>query len=126
MDNETHLHLLQLLQHQPDLSQRQLAKALGASLGKTNYCLKALAEKGWVKAGNFRRSKHKGTYMYILTPSGLAAKAALTVRFLQRKEAEHKQLLAEIEELRRQVATQQASRGAVPEPEPDRVGPPPF
>lgn len=104
MDNETHLHLLQLLQRQPDLSQRQLAQALGISLGKTNYCLKALIEKGWVKTGNFRHNRNKTVYLYLLTPRGLSGKARLTLRFLRRKEAEHDALMQEIAELRQQVA----------------------
>ncbi|MCK9515357.1 MAG: MarR family EPS-associated transcriptional regulator [Ottowia sp.] len=104
MDNETHLHLLQLLQRQPDLSQRQLARALGISLGKTNYCLKALVEKGWIKADNFRNSQNKAKYLYVLTPRGLAGKARLTLRFLRRKEAEYQTLMHEIAELRQQVA----------------------
>lgn len=104
LDNETHLHLLQLLQRQPDLSQRQLARALGISLGKTNYCLKALVEKGWIKADNFRNSQNKAKYLYVLTPRGLAGKARLTLRFLRRKEAEYQTLMHEIAELRQQVA----------------------
>lgn len=104
MDNETHLHLLQLLQHQPDLSQRQLAHALGISLGKTNYCLKALVEKGWIKTGNFKNNRNKASYLYMLTPHGLAGKARLTLRFLRRKEAEHEALMQEIARLRQQVA----------------------
>lgn len=104
MDNETHLHLLRLLQRQPNLSQRQLAQTLGISLGKTNYCLRALIEKGWVKTGNFTRNRNKAAYLYLLTPRGLAGKAHLTLRFLCRKEAEHAALIQEIDELRQQVA----------------------
>jgi len=100
---ETRLTLLRTLETTPDLSQRALARKLGISLGKTNYCLKALIERGWVKAGNFGKSKHKGRYIYQLTPSGLAAKARITQRFLKRKLEEHEQILKEIEELRREV-----------------------
>lgn len=103
---EIHYQLLRLLEQEPHLSQRELAKRLGISLGKVNYCLRALAEKGWVKAGNFYRSANKRAYLYLLTPRGLTEKAALTLRFLRRKEAEHQSLLAEIEELREQVAAQ--------------------
>ena len=103
MDNETHLHLLRLLQRQPNLSQRQLAQTLGISLGKTNYCLRALIEKGWVKTDNFTRSRNKAAYLYLLTPRGLSGKARLTLRFLRRKEAEHEALMQEIADLRQQV-----------------------
>jgi len=100
---ETRLTLLRTLESNPDLSQRALARKLGISLGKTNYCLKALIEKGWVKVGNFGKSQHKSRYIYQLTPSGIAAKARITQRFLKRKLEEHEQILKEIEELRREV-----------------------
>jgi EPS-associated MarR family transcriptional regulator len=93
--------LLKLLAEQPDASQRQLAEALGISLGKANYCIKALLDKGWVKARNFKNSKHKLAYAYVLTPSGLDAKARITARFLKRKVAEDEALKAEIEQPRR-------------------------
>lgn len=103
---EVHYQLLHLLEQEPQLSQRELAKRLGISLGKVNYCIRALAEKGWVKAGNFYRNPNKRAYLYILTPRGMKEKAALTLRFLRRKEAEHQVLLAEIESLRRAVKDQ--------------------
>ena len=99
---ETRFRLLRALESQPELSQRQLAALLGVSLGKTHYCLKALIEKGWVKAGNFSRSPHKHRYLYQLTPSGVAARARLTKKFLQAKRAEHARLTEEIERLMRE------------------------
>lgn len=95
---------MRLLEADPALSQRQLAAALGISLGRTNHCLKALIEKGLVKVGNFRRSTRKLGYLYLLTPQGLEQKARLAARFLARKEAEHAALVREIEELRQEVA----------------------
>ena len=103
MNLETRLTLLRTLETNPDLSQRALARKLGISLGKTNYCLKALIERGWIKAGNFGKSKHKSHYIYQLTPSGIAAKARITQRFLKRKLEEHEQLIKEIEQLRQEV-----------------------
>ncbi len=103
MDLETRLQLLRLLDRNPDLSQRDLARELGISLGKTHYALRALIERGWVKAGNFGRSRSKHRYLYQLTPSGLAAKARITQRFLKRKLEEHKALTRQIEEIRREI-----------------------
>lgn len=91
--------VLRLLQAKPDMTQRELAQALGVSLGKTNYCLKALLEKGLLKVHNFQSSQRKLAYAYLLTPSGIAEKAALTGRFLQYKIAEFEALKAEIESL---------------------------
>lgn len=107
MHDDTHFHLLQLLQENPNISQRALAAELGISLGKVNYCVRALVDKGWVKVNNFRKSERKGAYLYQLTPKGISEKAALTVRFLRHKEAEHQRLLTEIEALRRMVAEQE-------------------
>ena len=103
VSDDAHFKLMRLLEQQPDLSQRELAEHLGVSLGKLNYCLRALMEKGWVKAENFRRSNNKKAYLYKLTPGGLREKAALTVQFLQRKEAEHDALLEEINQLRQEI-----------------------
>jgi EPS-associated MarR family transcriptional regulator len=100
---EAHYRLLRLLQDEPQLSQREIAQRLGVSLGKVNYCVQALAEKGWLKAGNFYRSRNKRAYLYKLTPRGIAEKAAMTARFLRRKEAEHRALLSEIKMLRQEM-----------------------
>ena len=91
---------MRILQDNPDLTQRELAEQLGISVGGLNYCLKALMEKGLVKMKNFAHSKNKFGYVYVLTPSGMAEKAAITQRFLQRKMAEYEALKAEIEALR--------------------------
>lgn len=85
------------------MSQRELAEHLGVSLGKANYCLKALIEKGQVKARNFRNSDNKRSYLYLLTPKGMERKAAITVAFLQRKMQEYEDLKTEIAELQREV-----------------------
>ncbi len=85
------------------MSQRDLADALGVSLGKANYCLKALLDKGFIKMQSFRRSQNKLAYAYLLTPIGIAEKAGLTVRFLERKVAEYESLTLEIEVLKSEV-----------------------
>ncbi|MBE0627413.1 MAG: MarR family EPS-associated transcriptional regulator [Burkholderiales bacterium] len=94
------LELLKLLQEQPQMSQRDLAQAMGVSLGKANYCLKALMDKGLVKFGNFRKNPHKEKYAYLLTPAGLEEKTRITMAFLRRKVAEYEALEKEIEQLR--------------------------
>jgi EPS-associated MarR family transcriptional regulator len=94
------LQLLKLLQTHPHLSQRELADSMGVSLGKINYCLRALIQKGQVKLGNFRQSKKKRQYAYLLTPSGIEEKTRITLAFLKLKEAEFEQLKMEIEVLR--------------------------
>lgn len=101
---DTHLKVLRLLQANPHMNQRELAAALGVSLGKTNFCLRALLDKELLKAQNFHNSKRKLAYAYLLTPAGLAEKAALTRRFLARKVQEFELLKAEIESLRREAA----------------------
>jgi EPS-associated MarR family transcriptional regulator len=100
---DTHLRLLRLLEANPDLSQRDLARALGTSLGKTNYCLNALIDKGLVKVRNFRNNQNKLGYAYLLTPRGIESKATITVHFLKRKMAEYELLKNEIEQLQREV-----------------------
>lgn len=108
LDDATRYRLLKRLHADPDVSQRALAKELGISLGKLNYCLQAVIAKGWVKAGNFTRSGNKQAYVYYLTPQGLEEKARVTVRFLKRKLQEYEALEREIEELRREVASESA------------------
>ena len=104
MDDETHYKLLRRLEANPNTSQRKLAKALGISLGRTNFCLKAIIDKGWVKARNFRRSDNKLAYFYVLTPKGLRAKTKLTANYLKRKLQEYDALQREIEQLQREAA----------------------
>ena len=100
-----HYRVLRLIEEQPEISQRELSRALGVSLGKTHYLLKALLDKGLVKANNFRRSDNKLAYAYLLTPSGIAAKLDLTRRFLQLKEVEYQAAREEIERLRLELDT---------------------
>jgi len=107
INEETHLQLMRLLEQSPDLSQRGLSKAMGVSLGKVNYCLKALAEVGWIKAGNFARSKNKAGYAYVLTPSGVKNKAQLTARFLERKQQQYELLKREIELLKKEIGSEE-------------------
>lgn len=96
-------HLLCQLTHEPAASQRGLAERFGVSLGKVNYCLRALVDKGLVKANNFRRSDNKRAYAYVLTPAGLEEKGRLTKAFLQRKLAEFEVLQQEIQALRQEA-----------------------
>lgn len=102
---ESHLKALRLLEANPDLSQRELAQALGISLGKTNYCVRALLDKGLIKVQNFRNSDNKLGYAYLLTPAGIAAKADLTRSFLKLKIREYENLKREIEQLKRESQT---------------------
>ncbi len=101
---DTHLRLLRLLEARPELSQRILARELGTSLGKVNYCLNALIDKGWVKMRNFRDNQNKLGYAYLLTPRGIERKAAITVQFLRRKMDEYEALKREIEQLQLELA----------------------
>ncbi|MCP4407559.1 MAG: MarR family EPS-associated transcriptional regulator [Gammaproteobacteria bacterium] len=103
MQEDMRFRILRLLRENPELSQRELADAVGVSLGATNYCLSALIDRGFVKLGNFSASDDKRRYAYILTPRGLTEKASLTGRFLKRKKAEYVALKAEIEALQKEV-----------------------
>lgn len=98
-----HYRLLKYLAERPDATQRQVARELGMSLGKANYCLHALMEKGLVKVRNFRNSEHKSAYAYILTAQGIQAKIDVTYAFLRRKMAEYDDLQKEIERLTAEV-----------------------
>jgi len=106
-NQELEYQALKILEQQPDLTQRQLAKELGVSLGKTHYLIKSLIDVGWVKLDNFQRSDSKWGYAYLLTPMGIIEKAAITARFLVRKQREHTQLQEEIAELQEEVRQQQ-------------------
>jgi EPS-associated MarR family transcriptional regulator len=99
---DARFRLLQALEQNPEATQRELAAALGLSLGAINYSLKALAERGLVKLGNFTRSDRKLGYAYVLTPAGLAEKAGLARRFMARKREEYEALREELEELKLQ------------------------
>ena len=102
--DEIQLKVLRILHEQPELSQRNLAKELGVSLGGINYCFKALVDKGWIKLENFSASKHKLGYIYVLTPSGLKSKSLLTIDFLKKKLLEYEQLSNEINVLKAEAA----------------------
>ena len=96
---EAHFRVLQLIQDNPHLTQRELARQLGVSLGKANFCINALIQKGFIKAENFRRNDNKLGYLYVLTPAGLDEKARATVGFLRRKMSEYEALKVEIAHL---------------------------
>jgi EPS-associated MarR family transcriptional regulator len=100
---EVHLRILRILEEAPQISQRQLAERLGASLGKTNYLLKALLAKGYIKAGNFLRAADKLKYVYLLTPEGIHAKLRLTRDYLARKEQEYIAMKEEIDHMRAEL-----------------------
>ena len=103
LTDEYRSKILRILEEDPEISQRDLARELGISLGKANYCLRALMEKGLVKANNFKNSNNKAAYMYFLTRKGFSEKARATTRFLERKMAEFEALQREIEILRREA-----------------------
>ena len=106
-NQELEYRVLKILERQPDLTQRQLAAELGASLGKTHYLVNSLIDVGWVKLDNFQRSDNKWGYAYLLTPKGIVEKAAITARFLVRKKQEFDNLQLEIQQLQEEVRQQQ-------------------
>lgn len=103
LDDETHYKVMRLLEANPKMSQRDVARELDVSLGKVNYCLQALMERGWVKATNFKNSQNKAAYIYLLTPRGIEQKARLAVRFLRIKMREYERLRVEIEQIRHEA-----------------------
>lgn len=114
LTDEDRYRILSRLAQDPNASQRTLAQELGLSLGKVNYCLKALIEKGLLKANNFRTSDNKRAYMYYLTPKGLEEKSKVTIRFLGRKLADYEALTQEIERLRTEAQLELARYSTVP------------
>src|SRR5690554_4054429 len=108
--DEHHLKVLRLLEANPDMSQRELAEALGVSVGKTNYCIRALVDKGLLKMKNFRNSQNKVAYAYLLTPAGIKEKVELTKRFLQRRVVEYERLKKEIEALESELQKSQEGK----------------
>ena len=100
---ELEYKVLNWLEKNPNMTQRQLAKELGVSLGKAHYLINSLIQVGWVKLDNFKRSDNKMGYMYLLTPKGINEKAMITKTFLARKENEYQQLRREIEQLKSEV-----------------------
>ncbi len=107
-DSDLNYELLRHMADQPAASQRGLAARLGVSVGKVNYCLRALVDKGWIKVQSFRRSDNKLAYTYLLTPSGASEKMRLTKAFLARKEQEFEQLHRDIDALRRELLNTQS------------------
>ena len=95
-DNQDHFEVLRKIRAKPETTQRELADELGFSLGKLNYCLKALRAKGLIKIENFRTNPNKINYIYVLTPKGIAEKTKLTINFMKRKMKEYEELKKEI------------------------------
>ncbi len=110
LQEDTYFRVMRILKDNPDLTQRELAGKLGISVGGLNYCLKALMRKGLVKMKNFTNSKNKFGYIYVLTPIGMAEKAAIAHRFLHRKMEEYETLRAEIEALQLEAKSPDAER----------------
>lgn len=104
LTHEVRYRLLKYLDEHPDATQRELARELGVSVGKINYCLRALVSRGWVKMRNFRNSKRKAAYLYLLTPKGMEEKLSVTAAFLRRKLEEYEVLSKEIEQLTSEVS----------------------
>ena len=100
---ELEYRALKLLEQQPVMTQREIAKKLNVSLGKTHYLIKSLIDVGWVKLGNFQRSDNKWGYAYLLTPNGIIEKAVITTKFLARKQREFNDLQLEIQHLQEEV-----------------------
>jgi len=101
--SDTEYIILKILKDNPKMTQRQISKELGLSLGKTNYVVRALVDKGWVKLSNFKRSDNKLGYIYILTPEGVSEKTTLAQNFLKRKSEEYNKLKIEIEILKNEL-----------------------
>ena len=106
LQEDTYFRVLRILEEQPEITQREVARKLGISTSGLNYALNALIDKGWVKVHNFSVSKNKFGYAYLLTPSGVAEKVSLTSRFLQRKLQEYEEMKAEIDSLRSELGSQ--------------------
>ena len=103
MQDEITYKILKSIEQNPTQSQRELSQSLGVSLGKMNYCLRALVDKGLVKANNFRKNPDKAGYLYLLTPKGMEEKTTVTVRFLKRKMLEYERLKQEIADLQKET-----------------------
>ena len=103
MQDEITYKILKSIEENPSQSQRELSRSLGVSLGKLNYCINALVDKGWVKARNFKQNPNKAGYLYLLTPKGMEAKAKITLRFLRTKVNEYERLKTEIAQLRKEA-----------------------
>ena len=103
LDKEIHLNLLNLLQEEPELTQREMNRKMGVSLGKINYCISALTNKGMIKVERFKKAESKSAYMYRLTPKGLEELANLTISFLKIRIAEYHKIKKEIKSLSEQI-----------------------
>ena len=101
---EVRLRVMQLIEKNPEITQRELSRRLNVSLGSVNFCIRALIERGLVKMGNFYRNRDKSSYVYILTPSGVAEKAEITRKFLKKKRQEFYNLKTEIESLESELS----------------------
>ena len=110
LTDETRYRILKLLEADPHASQRRIADELGISLGRVNFCLQALIEKGLVKVNNFRNNANKRAYLYLLTPRGIEEKAVVTARFLKRKMDEYESIKREVEELQREATDTRQSK----------------
>jgi EPS-associated MarR family transcriptional regulator len=104
MNDELQHRIFKIIEKNPSINQRDLSRELGISLGKANYCLRALVDKGWVKINNFRNNRRKLAYAYILTPSGIDEKASVTLRYLKRKMQEYDELKIAVEELKKELS----------------------
>lgn len=114
ISDEMRFRIIRLIESRPEVTQREIASDLNVSLGKVNYCVKALVEKGLVKVGNFQKNPNKIAYLYMLTPSGIQEKLELTHAFLRHKLAEHEQIRAEIGLLRADLVRMKGEGGGVP------------
>lgn len=103
IDKEIHLNLLNLLQEEPKLTQREMNRKMGVSLGKINYCISALTKKGMIKVERFKKAENKSAYMYRLTPKGLEEVANLTISFLKIRISEYDRIKKEIKSLSKQI-----------------------
>ncbi len=110
LHEDTNFRLMKILEVNPDLSQREMAKLLGLSFGGINYCLNALVAKGLVKIENYSQNQNKFGYVYLLTPSGIAEKAAMTGTFLKRKMEEYEALKVEIATLKSEIETKNGKK----------------
>ena len=103
IDIETQYKLLQAIHENDGVSQRELSRSLGYSLGKVNYLMKGLVEKGFVKLSNFSKSEHKMRYVYVLTPKGISERVKITGAYLKRREEEYEMLRIEIDDIKKKV-----------------------
>ena len=111
MNSDIHFKLLDILEKNPKLSQRLLSRELGISLGSINYCIRALVEKGQVKAHNFKKNSNKIGYVYLLTPQGISEKISMTKEFLRKRIKEYDQLQKEIKQLKNDISSSAIDNG---------------